>query len=85
MTVFRPADSKEVAAAYAFALKHNGPVAIVLTRQDLPLLEKSGPAALKGAYIVADSDKKVPDVLLIATGSEVEVAIKSKALLKEKA
>jgi transketolase len=81
MTVFRPADSKEVAAGYLYALNHQGPTAMVLTRQDLPLLEKSGPDAMKGAYIVADSQKETPDVLLIATGSEVAVAMGAKELL----
>jgi transketolase len=84
MTVFRPADSKEVAAAYVYALQNDGPTAMVLTRQDLPLLEKSGPEAMKGAYIVADSAKETPDALLIATGSEVSLAIEAKALLAEK-
>ena len=84
MTVFRPADSKEVAAAYTYALNHNGPTALVLTRQDLPLLEKSGPDAMKGAYIVEDSAKAKPDVLLIASGSEVEIALGAKKLLVEK-
>ena len=72
MAVFRPADSKEVAAAYAASLERNGPTALVLTRQDLPLYEGSGEEAMKGAYVLSDAKKSVPDVLLLASGSEVE-------------
>jgi len=84
MIVFRPADSKEVAAGWYQAMKGDRPVALVLTRQDLPLYEKSGPAALKGGYIVEDSEKETPDVILMASGSEVEYCVGAKALLKEK-
>lgn len=83
--VFRPADSKETAAAYQYALTEaKGPVALVLTRQNLPLYKETGADALKGGYIVADSDKAVPDAILIASGSELEQAYDAKAVLKEK-
>ena len=70
LIVYRPADSKEVAAGWIAALTEQHPVALVLTRQDLPLYEKSGLEALKGGYILSDCDKATPDVLLMASGSE---------------
>ena len=83
--VFRPADSKETAAAYQYALTEaKGPVCMVLTRQGLPLYDETGKDAMKGGYILADSDKAVPDAILIASGSEVELAYNAKAALKEK-
>ncbi|NLT16366.1 MAG: transketolase, partial [Clostridiales bacterium] len=83
--VFRPADSKETAAAYQYALTEaKGPVCMVLTRQGLPLYDETGKDAMKGGYILADSDKAVPDAILIASGSEVELAYNAKAVLKEK-
>ncbi|SMC24131.1 transketolase [Clostridium acidisoli DSM 12555] len=77
MTVFRPADSNETAAAWYSALNtKNGPTALVLTRQTLPLYENSDKNALKGAYILKDSkDKENPDVILMASGSEVELIL----------
>ncbi len=83
MTVIRPADAKETAAAYTVAMNNNGPTAIVLTRQNLPQYENSGKGALKGAYVLADSEKATPDVILIASGSEVEQAMGAKELLKK--
>lgn len=84
MKVYRPADGKETAAAWISAQSGNAPTCLVLTRQNLPQYEKSGLDALKGGYILADSDKKTPDVLLIASGSEVEQCMQAKVLLKEK-
>ena len=72
MTVFRPADYSKTAAAYAFAIEHQGPTAMVLTRQNLPQLPETGKDAAKGAYILRDSKKALPDVILMASGSEVE-------------
>ncbi|MEQ8153837.1 MAG: transketolase [Clostridiaceae bacterium] len=85
ITVFRPADSKETAAAWDYALtKAEGPTCLVLTRQDLPLYKETGPEALKGAYILKDSIKETPDIILMATGSEVELIYKASEVLKEK-
>ena len=84
MKVFRPADGKETAAAWISALSGNAPTCLVLTRQTLPQYENSGLEALKGGYVLADSEKKVPDVLLIASGSEVEQCMKAKDILKTK-
>ena len=84
MTVMRPADSKETAAAWLFALEHNGPTALVLTRQKLPLYDNSTAEGVKkGAYILSDSEKATPDIILMASGSEVELCMNAKAVLKE--
>lgn len=85
MIVFRPADSKETAAAWYYAVtSKKNPTSLVLTRQDLPLYEETGKAALKGAYILKDSEKKVPDIILMASGSEVELIYKAHEVLKKK-
>lgn len=77
MTVYRPADYSETAAAYAFAIEHQGPTALVLTRQNLPQLAETGKDALKGGYILRDSKKETSDVILMASGSEVELIYKA--------
>ena len=84
MTVFRPADSKETAAGWYLSLtKEDGPVSLVLTRQKLPLYDNTSKEALKGAYILKDSVKKVPDMILMASGSEVELIYKAAEELKK--
>jgi transketolase len=83
--VFRPADSKETAAAWYSAItRQDGPTALVLTRQDLPLYEESSKEALKGAYILKNSKKEIPDIILMATGSEVELIYEASKVLEEK-
>ena len=80
--VFRPADATETAAAwYSAVSSQKTPTALVLTRQNLPQLAGSSKEALKGAYILEDSSKEVPDAIIIATGSEVELAVGAKAEL----
>ena len=80
--VWRPADASETAAAWYFALtKKDAPSALVLTRQNLPQLDGSGKDALKGGYILADSSKETPDAIIIATGSEVSLAVEAKERL----
>ncbi len=79
--VFRPADSKETAAAYESAWTGKSPTAIVLSRQALKQLKCTGPDALYGGYIVADSAKETPDVILISNGSELSLALDAKAEL----
>ena len=81
MKVYRPADGKETAAAWISALTGTAPTALVLTRQNLPQYEGSGLQALKGAYVLEDCDG-TPDVLLLATGSEVELCMDAKKLLE---
>ncbi len=83
-TVIRPADSRETAAAwYAALTRTNSPTALVLTRQNLPLIDGSGKDALKGAYVVLDSEKEKPDIILMATGSEVQLVVEAGKKLKE--
>ena len=77
-----PADGKETAAAWISALTGTAPTALVLTRQNLPQYENSGLVALKGGYVLEDCDG-TPDVLLIASGSEVEQCVGAKAKLAE--
>jgi transketolase len=78
ITVFRPADSKETAAAWYYAITNGTtPTSLVLTRQKLPLYDGCPKRALKGGYILKDSKKKTPDVLLMASGSEVELIFKA--------
>ena len=85
MTVFRPADSKETAAAWYYAVTNSEtPTSLVLTRQNLPLYEGCPKRALKGGYILKDSKKETPDVILMASGSEVELIHKAADVLKEK-
>ncbi len=80
--VYRPADGKETAAAWISALQGKEPTALVLTRQNLPQYENSGIIALKGGYVLEDCEG-TPDVLLMASGSEVETCVKAKAILTE--
>jgi transketolase len=84
LKVFRPADGKETTAAWISALTGTSPTCIALSRQNLPQYVHQNDDYFRGGYILADSDKPNPDVILIATGSEVEIAMKTKVLLKEK-
>ncbi len=80
--MWRPADSKETAAAYLAALGANGPSVIALSRQDLPLYEGTGEKALKGAYVLKDFGND-PQMLFIGTGSEVELCMNAAQKLFE--
>ena len=83
--LWRPADALETNAAWYSALtSERTPSGLALTRQNLPQLEHaSKEGALKGGYILEDSDKETPDAIIIATGSEVQLAVEAKKLLKE--
>jgi transketolase len=87
LTVIRPADANETVVAWRVALqRRHGPTALVLTRQVLPVLDRSrlAPASelARGAYTLVDADADgQPDVILIATGSEVHVALGARDLL----
>ncbi|MBP3965773.1 transketolase [Paenibacillus lignilyticus] len=89
LTVLRPADANETSAAWAYALsKADQPIALVLTRQNLPVLEGTNEQAregiAKGAYVVSDAADGKPQAQLIATGSEVQLAVAAqKALAAE--
>ena len=83
VNVFRPADATETAAGWLLAVTSTEtPTALVLSRQNLPQLPGSGKDALKGAYVVSPSEKATPDAILIASGSEVSLAVDAQALLK---
>jgi transketolase len=76
LVVIRPADANETAAAWKFALERkDGPVALILTRQNLPVLPTAIDGVERGAYIVADPPDGAPDLLLLASGSEVSLAL----------
>ena len=87
LTVIRPADANETVEAWKYAINHKGgPIALILTRQKLLVLDQSKYSSAKGlnlgAYIVKDTRAK-PDLLLIATGSEVSLSIKAAEQLEE--
>lgn len=78
-TVFRPADAAETVAGWYCAMNsEKTPFALVLTRQNLPQYAGSGKKALAGAYIIDQTDQKKLDGILIASGSEVELAVAAK-------
>lgn len=89
LSVIRPADGNETAAAWRLALtSKDKPTALVLTRQGLPTLKSSAELAnegvAKGAYVVSPAEGETTDVLLLATGSEVNLAVEAqKVLLNE--
>ncbi|MGL5256341.1 MAG: transketolase [Proteocatella sp.] len=85
MTVFRPADAKETACGWYHALSNKiGPTSLILSRQTLPLYEETGSEALKGAYILKEGRKNTPDIILMASGSEVELIYKAYFELENK-
>lgn len=85
INVFRPADATETAAAWYSAItSKNTPTVLALSRQNLPQIEGSSKEALKGGYIIAESIKAKPDAIIIASGSEVSLAVEAKKELMEK-
>jgi transketolase len=87
MTVIRPADANETVHAWRVALEHlDGPVALILTRQEIPIIDqKKYTSAIeleKGAYILSDSEQEA-QVILIGTGSEVSLIMEAQKKLKE--
>ena len=84
LTVIRPADANETSVAWQSTFETDGPVALLLTRQNVPVLDP-GPAegALRGAYVREDAEGGEPDVILIGTGSEVAVALEARKELAE--
>ena len=88
LTVIRPADAVETAEAWRQAIKAgNGPVALILSRQKLPIFNSNQPdpehGLHKGAYIIADAEG-TPNVIIIATGSEIHISLEAKRILSEK-
>ncbi|MFP3415266.1 transketolase [Bacillus sp. SIMBA_074] len=86
LTVIRPSDANETASAWAFALQQTeGPVALVLSRQNLPVFDETKANIenlSKGAYILTQTNE-TPDTILIATGSEVSLAVSAKDELEK--
>ena len=86
LLVIRPGDANETAEAWKVAIKHRtGPIALVLTRQKLPLIDRSKSGAAdgvaRGAYVLVDSASGPPRAVIMASGSEVEIALKARELL----
>lgn len=89
LKVIRPADANETVAAWQYALSQNeDPVALVLTRQNLPILEGTVDVdkeiIAKGAYVVSEAENGNPDGIIIATGSEVSLSLEAQKKLLEK-
>lgn len=88
VTVIRPADANETSAAWAYTLQNqSNPVVLVLTRQNLPILEggvaASREGVARGAYVVSDAKNGKPQAQILATGSEVQLAIRAQEALAE--
>ena len=88
LSVIRPADGNETQAAWRLAVEStNKPTMLVLTRQDLPTLEATKEHAYegvkRGGYVISDAEKATPDAILIASGSEVQLAIEAQKTLRE--
>lgn len=88
LTLFRPADANETVAAWRVAVRRRGPTALVFTRQKLPILDPGtypiAEGVPRGGYVLADAEKGMPQVILIATGSEVALALESRQRLAER-
>ena len=86
LTVIRPADANETAEAWIFAVQHDGPTLLVLTRQTVPHLDRGQakePGVVRGAYVLAEAQGGSPDVILIGTGSEVSLCVQAREKLKD--
>ena len=87
LAVFRPADANEVRECWKAALRWDGPAALALTRQNVPVLDRSTVAsaekAARGAYTLREAGGGGPDVILVATGSEVEIALGAADVLEQ--
>jgi transketolase len=85
-TLIRPADATETAEAWVYAIENECPTTLVLTRQALPHLDRSRAkeaGVARGAYILSEADDGSPEVILIGTGSEVQLCVKAQEKLKE--
>ncbi|NOX45313.1 MAG: transketolase [Caldiserica bacterium] len=87
LVVIRPSDANEVREAWIAALSRDGPTALILTRQNLPVLDRGRYASEvelhKGAYVLWQAREGTPDVIIIATGSEIHVALRAAEILAE--
>jgi len=89
LVTIRPADANETAVAWQVALERSGPTALILTRQNVPVFDRSHMASAeglrRGAYVLLDADEgRRPDLILIGTGSEVSLAVEARARLAER-
>jgi len=87
IVIFRPADGNETAEAWRIALQREGPTLFVLSRQALPVLgdvERVRAGVRRGGYVVADAESGAPELVLLATGSEVSLALDARARLQER-
>lgn len=85
LQLLRPADGPETAAAWLHALQRRcGPTALILSRQNLPPLKGSGKKALKGGYIISKEKDSKPELIIIASGSELSLAITAQEELQNK-
>ena len=88
LRVIRPADAVETGEAWRAALTHHGPTCLILTRQNLPILDRTGErpggGVARGAYVLAEARGEKPQVILIGTGSEVAVAVGAQKILEGK-
>lgn len=85
LTVIRPADPNETSMAWRSTFEADGPVAMLLTRQNVPTLDpEKAKGALRGAYVLEDAENGEPDAILIGTGSEVSVAVEARKALADK-
>jgi transketolase len=79
LVTIRPADANETAQAWRFAIKHRGPVALLLSRQKLSTIDRNtyseAEGLLKGAYVLADMGQDDPEIILMASGSEVNLIL----------
>ncbi len=87
LAIVRPADARETAASWLAILRQHGPAGLILSRQGLPVLAETqdidADRIAKGAYILVDSDSPQPAAIIIATGSEVSLAIDAHNTLKQ--
>ncbi len=83
LTVIRPADPAETVEAWVFAVQHDGPTLLVLTRQAVAHLDHgaNSPDVAKGAYVLSAAGGDSPDVILIGTGSEVQLCVQAQGML----
>ena len=81
-TTFRPADARETAASYIYALGNPGPTLFALSRTNLPLLEGTGLEVAKGGYVLQDC-QGTPDVILMGSGSELQLCVEAAKVLSD--
>ncbi|MCX7620197.1 MAG: transketolase [Acidimicrobiales bacterium] len=84
LRVVRPADANETAMAWRIAIEFDGPTALILTRQNVPVLDGTAGAegVLRGAYVLCEASTRVPNLILIGTGSEVAVCLEAAGMLE---